>query len=377
MKRMIKYNEIKDFNSAVKNLKKHIQFTGQIDEDGNPIMNRHARAPKLKVTFGEKIHGTNAGVCYSNPDGFWVQSRERIIDLESDNSACAQNAYAQKDIWINIIRNLAKEHRIDLDENIISVYYEWCGGNIQKKSAVSGLDKRSIIFQHFKVSPLEPSRDKNDNIIRTDEQPAIWLPTYTIADMYGNGPNEIMWIGRSDHKIFNIMDFPTWEFEVDFEHAELSKNRFIELVAEVENASPVGKAFGIDDNIGEGIVGTFEYNGDVIKFKVKGDKHTNSRVKTMKPVDDVKEQKKIDLAQKVVTAGRCEQGWQMIHGIDNEKCEPAKENLGNFLRWIHGDIMKECLADYQEAGLEFKEVNGIVSKIAKTWFFDELDRQAF
>lgn len=379
MKRMIKYNDIKDLSAAVRNLKKQVQFTGEYDDEGNPIMNRLAVAPKLMVTFSEKIHGTNAGVCYSNPDGFWVQSRERILerDLASDNAACAYHAYGNEKVWINIIKSLANEHNIDLDENIISVYYEWCGGSIQKKSAVSGLDKRSIIFQHFKVSPLEPLRDKNGDVIRTDEQPARWLPTYTIADMYGNGPNEIMWIDRSDKDIYNIMDFEVWQHEVHFEHADLSKNKLIELVTEIEKNSPVGEAMGIPNNIGEGIVGTFEYDDVVHKFKVKGTAHTNSRVKTLKPVDNEKEQRKIDLANKVTTAGRCEQGWQMIHGIDNEKCEPQKENLGDFLRWIHGDIMKECLPDYHEAGIEPKEINGLISKIARTWFLEELDKQLF
>ena len=131
---------------------------------------------------------------------------------------------------------------------------------------------------------------------------------------------------------------------------------------------------GIDGNIAEGIVGTFEYKDTIFKFKVKGEKHANSKVKILKPVDNEKEQRKIDLAQKVTTALRCEQAWQVVHGIDNEIKVPEKKNVVEFLRWVHGDVMKECLDDYREAKLEPKEINGQISKIAKLWFFEQLEK---
>mmetsp|Transcript_17037 Transcript_17037/g.25792 ORF Transcript_17037/g.25792 Transcript_17037/m.25792 type:complete len:98 (+) Transcript_17037:280-573(+) len=55
---------------------------------------------------------------------------------------------------MDIITALAEEHEIDLNEKIITVYFEWCGGSIQKKSAVSGMEKMAIIFRMFKVSPV-------------------------------------------------------------------------------------------------------------------------------------------------------------------------------------------------------------------------------
>ncbi len=366
MKRMIKYNSIKDFGTAVKNLKFEVQNTGEYDEDNHPIVNRLAVMPTLLVKMSEKIHGTNAGACYSEPDGFWVQSRERILDrnLEKDNAACAYVGYGNENTWINIIKKLADNYNISLNKYIVSIYYEWSGGSIQKNSALSGLEKKAIIFQHFKVSPIEPVVDEFGERVSSEEQPAYWLETKVDSE----------WIEDKEFEIYNIMNFKHYELEIDFEKAILANNTLIELIEKNEMNSPVGQAFGIDGNIAEGIVGTFEYKDTIFKFKVKGEKHANSKVKILKPVDNEKEQRKIDLAQKVTTALRCEQAWQVVHGIDNEIKEPEKKNVVEFLRWVHGDVMKECLDDYREAKLEPKEINGQISKIAKLWFFEQLEK---
>ncbi len=85
-----------------------------------------------------------SNLSFPNSDGFWVQSRKNIIDAQnnpdftgaSDNAGCAFAAYENKENWLNLIFSLTKEHNIDLNKNIISLYFEWSGGNIQKKSAL-------------------------------------------------------------------------------------------------------------------------------------------------------------------------------------------------------------------------------------------------
>jgi len=367
MKRMIKYNDIRDFKSATINLKKQLKYEGVIT------------APICEVTFTEKIHGTNAAVCYSEPDGFWVQSRERILTIESDNAGCAFAAYSIKDVWISLLKELAIYHNIDLNNNIISLYYEWSGGRIQQKSAVTGLSKRSIIFQHFKVSPLEPLYDEHNEILRTDEQPSRWLPTI-IAEEKVQGTigieTRFLYAANEEHNIYNIMNYKVWYYRVDFNTPLLFNNTFNSLVSEIENESPIGKEMGVENNIGEGIVGTFKYNDTLFKFKVKGEKHQNSKIKKLKVVDEAKEQAKNTLAEKVATAGRCEQAWQYVFGIENEKAEPSKKGLGDFMRWIHKDIMKECMDDYIEAEIAPKEINNRISQIARSWFEEELLKES-
>ena len=51
------------------------------------------------------------------------------------------------------------------------------------------------------------------------------------------------------------------------------------------------------------------------------------------------------------------------------------KGTGAFLKAVINDIMKEELAKMAEAGLEPKEVNGMISKVARTWFMEQLDSE--
>ena len=73
------------------------------------------------------------------------------------------------------------------------------------------------------------------------------------------------------------MNFPLVSVEIDFNEPLMSQNKMIALVSEMEQNSPVGNAFGIEKNIGEGYVFTFEYNGTINRFKVKGELHSSSK----------------------------------------------------------------------------------------------------
>ena len=134
MKRMIKYPSIGQFRNIVKNVIEHSCFIG-LDSEG--VAQFDYLKPKPTYTFNatEKIHGTNAGVCFSNLDGIWFQSRESIITLEKDNMGFAFFGTTNKDTLINIIQDLAKENDINLDTDIITIYGEWAGGKLRKKSA--------------------------------------------------------------------------------------------------------------------------------------------------------------------------------------------------------------------------------------------------
>jgi hypothetical protein len=262
---------------------------------------------------------------------------------------------------MKIIMSLAEEYNIDLNTHIISVFYEWCGGNIQAKSALTGIEKKSIIFAHFKTSPIEHQESVNDEF-------SVWYETKITKD--GE-----QWVSNNENGIYNIMNFPTYKVSIDFETPLLSQNEMIKLVEEVvEPASPVGKMFGQEKNIGEGIVFTFLLNGTLQKFKVKGNEHSNSRVTTLKPVDNVKEQSKIDFANYAANALRLEQAWQNTFGIENEKQEPTVKSMGQFLKAVMGDIVKEESDILVEKGLEPHDVSNHVNNIARRWFQTELDK---
>lgn len=354
MKRLISFGDIQQFRNIIKKVQKTAQYFGQ-DENDEPIIDCNAPMPKIVATASEKIHGTNASVCYSLIDDFWIQSKNNIITPEQDNAGCAFVSQSLVFTWIFLITELSKEYNIYLNKNIITIFFEWSGGSIQKTSACTGLDKRAIIFQHFKVSPIEPYEIESSK----------WYETKI-------GDN---WISCKENNIFNIMDFKTWNFEIDFEQPLLSQNKMIEIVSnEVEPDSPAGKEMGKDGNTGEGIVVTFSYKDSLQRFKVKGDKHSKSKVKTLNPVDEEQEKIKIEFANYACSSGRLEQAWQTVFGINNETQEPDIKFTGNFLKAVMNDVIKEENDIMLDKGIEPKMISSLVSKIARTWFMTELDK---
>ena len=372
MKRFITFGSIDQFRTTIKNVQHTAQYVRYDEVEDIQIMDRSAKMPIVVATASEKIHGTNAAVCFSNEDDFWVQSRKNIITPEKDNAGCAFAAMQNKDYWMDIITALSFEHEIDLDKYVISVFFEWSGGNIQKKSAVSGLDKRAIIFQHFKVSPLEPVIG-NDGA-ETPES-ARWLETqgeYVICE----GEFGMTWVAREEVGIHNIMNAQTWNFEIDFETPLLSQNQFIELVEKViEPNSPIGKQMGVEGNVGEGAVFTFMYKETMHRFKVKGEEHSVSKVKTLKPVDNEKEQLKIDIATKVTPGWRLEQMYAEVFDTINGGLGSV-QGTGDFIKAVNKDILKEDSDIIADAGLEPKEVFAKTQQITRRWLSEQLDREA-
>ena len=72
--------------------------------------------------------------------------------------------------------------------------------------------------------------------------------------------------------------------------------------------SELNKEITIDVNmIGEGIVFSTNVNGIIYRMKVKGDKHSKSKVRVLKQVDNEKINNAINTAQKVCKNWRMEQ----------------------------------------------------------------------
>lgn len=353
MKRLIKFPSIEQFRGVVKQIQERACYIGK-DEDGKAVFDYLKPKPTLTFTASEKIHGTNASVCYSIPDGMWAQSRENIITVEKDNAGFAFFVSQNEEALANIIMKLAGEYNIDLKTHIISLYGEWAGGNIQKNSAMSGLDKAFIIFEHFKVSPVEPSEDEK----------ALWFKTSLRLS------SDNFFISQQDSRIYNVMDFPTYSFTIDFNAPERSVNEMIKLVEEViEPASPLGKAFGKEENIGEGVVCThLTEDGALIMFKVKGEKHSNSKVKTLNVVDTEKLNKIDKCVEKICHNWRFEQAMTAVFGSDYEKTID-RNKMGEYLKWVAQDTLKEESDIIAEFGFEPKDVMGRVQEKAKKYFY--------
>jgi hypothetical protein len=297
---------------------------------------------------GILAHNSNFGVCYNDISGLWAQSRENIITPQSDNAASAFFVESNKEVFLDLFNQVKERLNLDLTQNTISIYGEWAGKGIQKSIAISNIDKSMFIFG-VKITPhIKTEEELKDN-------PAYWVDS--------------SYLRNHEHKIYNIEDYETYEIEIDFNYPQLAQNKIIEMTIAVEDECPVGKAFGFE-GIGEGIV--FSYmteTGEVYRFKSKGEKHSKaSKVTTLKPVDDAKVNKIIDTVNKVTPDWRLEQMLDKTFDLMNGGTIDIKR-MGEFIRNVVNDVIKEESDVIAEAGLEPKDINAKVSERCRNYFF--------
>ncbi len=92
-------------------------------------------------------------------------------------------------------------------------------------------------------------------------------------------------------------------------------------------------------------------------------------------VDNEKEQAKIDFANYVCTPSRLEQAVQMTCDTLNGGI-PEMKNMGDVIRAVIKDIIKEESDILFEKGLEPKEVNKYISNIVRDWYKIFLDKES-
>lgn len=338
MQRHIAFPEIGQFNNICKNVSDLTSYDGR-DADGNIIRNYSRIKPTIQFIGTVKLHGTNAGVSYNDVDGIWYQSRSNIITPLKDNAGFAFFAESNKDFFINAISKLAKDNNVDLSEFNITVYGEWAGGSIQKGVGINGMPKRFFVFG-AKVSQINTTEDFKN----------YWVDYSEIQD--------------NENEIYNITQFPTWTIDVDFENAALSQPTLSDLTIKVEEECPVAKFFGVS-GIGEGIVWTANYLDNDLRFKVKGEKHSSSKVKVLAPVDIEKLNSVNEFIEYALTKSRFDQAIQAVFGIEQEA---DIKRFGEVLKWLMGDIIKEETDAMKNSGIEPKDITGGVAKVARAWF---------
>ena len=306
----IKYPKIKDLKSVRYEIVRKASFKG-LDENDEPIYGDPGRLPTLGFLGTVKLHGTNAAIRIHEGKRIY-QSRNNVITAEKDNAGFV--AWCE-DRFIKI----SEDHPED-----VIIYGEFCGGNIQSKVGIRELSKMFVTF------------DRHD-IVGED--------------------------------VYCIKDFPTYEITIDFNNLEATQNKIIELTAQVEKECPVAKHFGVS-GIGEGIVWKCVTPGyEDIMFKVKGEKHSKSKVKTLKPVDLEKLNKVQALAIEIMTPRRCEQGLEYLEEM---QLPVLKSSTGAYLKYVVSDAIEEEKHTIEEAGLKCKEMGKYLSQIAKDWYFQRV-----
>ena len=322
----VPFPKIGQFRQVVKSVRESSAYQGQ-DGNNEPVMDYSKPQPIVTFVGSVKLHGTNAGVCYDPKTGdFYPQSRSHVITIDKDNAAFAFWVEANKEELITLCKDY-----VNTPKDLITVFGEWCGGNIQKGVAITGLPKMFVIFA-VKVG---------DN----------WAHSYQIKNV--------------DHtnNIYTTNNFETFSIDIDFNNPDLSVPELQRLTLLVEEGCPVGDAFGVQ-GVGEGIVWK-SIEGNHI-FKVKGEKHSSSRVKKLASVDIEKLNSINKFVDYAVTESRLEQGIDVV--FTQASSDIDIKMLGDFLKWVMRDIISEEVDTLSGNGLEPKDVGKGVSVKARTWF---------
>lgn len=104
-------------------------------------------------------------------------------------------------------------------------------------------------------------------------------------------------------------------------------------------------------------------------MKSKGEEHAvGGKVKVVRPVDNEKLAKIIDIADKVTPVWRLDQMLTEACGLMNGGFIERRK-MGDYIKLVMQDIIKEDTATIIEAGLDMKDINSKVSDIAKQYFF--------
>lgn len=320
---MKKYSSIEQFRNVIRKVRSNHDYKGR-DKIGALVYQHTENYPILKFKGTVKLHGTNAGIVnYGNKIEF--QSRERVLSLDDDNAGF-MNAMHKKDLSF-LFEGL-------YPSVYSAVYGEWCGGNIQKGVAINGLEKMFVIFG-----------------IKVDD---VWVEL----------PKDLH---RNDMGIYNILQFPTYEVDIDFNNPEAIQNKLIKMTISVEDQCPVGKFFN-KEGIGEGIVFTCITDQE-LKFKSKGEKHSASKVKVLNAID-VEAMKNInEFVEMAVSENRLKQGISFFK--ENNILIDSK-NTGEFLRWVVNDVLKEERDTLDASGLDEKKVKSTIVSLARVWFLNNI-----
>lgn len=286
-----------------------------------------------------KIHGTNSSVGLDLKDNsLFCQSRNRVLSLDDDNYDFVKYVEDNKSEFLKIFNEIKNKINPENYDSII-IYGEWAGKGIQNKVAVSELDR---FFAPFSIRGIN-----KDTVDILDVKLEI---------------NESI-------RFYPIETFGIYNVELDLDNVHLAQQEIKDITIAIENECPVGKYFGIS-GVGEGVVFTDETKS--YSFKSKGEKHSVSKVKTIANVDVEKIKKIQDFIDYAVTENRLNQGIEYLKEMNKEL---DISSIGDFLRWLANDILKEEQDVITENGLDndLKSIMKSTSNKGRKWFMDKIN----
>lgn len=315
-----------------------------------------------------KLDGTNASVMLPPADSsiskrVIPQSRNRIINVDDDNLGFAKWVITKLDFFMKVRENA---DACGLTDHI-TVFGEYAGQGIQKRTAISKIDKKIFAIFAVQIGTIDAK-------LETDPE--------KIGDIIfgkGNGCPE----GGDVYVLPWHSDTIQFDF-TDVEKLQCSTDIINQTVDDVEKCDPwVKETFGIQ-GIGEGVVmypifekgypmpknlgqglgeGTLISRDTYSNFvwKAKGEKHKVVNAKKPAQIDPEFVATIDGFVDLFVTENRLEQIAQKVGGFD-------MKNTGSFMKEFAHDVQKESVAEMEAAGINWKQVAKAVGDRARKWW---------
>ncbi len=317
------------------NIRKYALHHASLPPEERPSFPAGTLTYKAKI----KLHGTNGGIRVYQKDGVKTvqgQTRTTLVLKDSDNHSFG-----------TLVKSLTTYLlSLTLPEDC-TIFGEYAGPGIQDSVALNSIPKK-----HFFVFAIVVG----ETIITEPEELSALLPAL---------PEQ--------------MKILPWHSTIDLDWLDTEENltklteRISTDVLAVEKEDPyVKEVFGVSGT-GEGLVYyppfTFYAEYCSCVFKAKGEKHKN--IATAKPASvNAESAASIDeFVALVLTPARLAQGKSQFPS-------PSQKDTGAFITWMVTDVKKETSAELEASSLTFKDVENKVKSVARTWYLEEMKRDA-
>eukprot|EP00798_Chlamydomonas_sp_ICE-L_P001081 gene1081-biopygen2444 len=291
----------------------------------------------LKFRGTVKLHGTHSDIVRhfitGTPDFVdTIQSRNRILSVDNDNQGCHMFLTEKK--YSDLFDRIQAIHVADIISNIV-VCGEYCGKGVQSKVALCKLAKMFVIFA-----------------IRIDYE---WVDMTKYSTVF-----------CQEDWIFNIMNFPTYEVEVDMSDTQPAQDYMADLTNSVDAECPFAYQLAGVKGGGEGIVWTcVDHPSSRLWFKTKGKTHCTAVTKQAVPSQTEYIKTVTEFVESVTTESRLSQG---IACLVEQGVELRIHSVSEFSSWVCRDVFKEERDTIEENRFNVNDVRKALYRKAGNWY---------
>ena len=330
----------------------HISF-GSVESLHNKVKVAYRYPEPEQMFFAKpKLHGTNASIVFKAGE-VYAQSRKNVLTLENDNAGFAR--------WVSELpidtTNVDAGDSDDSDEVTWILYGEWAGQGIQKNDAVTKIGKKAF----FPICLRCIYNGDRPDYVEHEEHDL----KKTISDF----------MGLEDHPDIHIIP-KVGKLSIclngDVDHLTQVETYVNKMVESFETVDPyIKEEFGVE-GVGEGVVFYPDTNDwDTYKnlmFKAKTEAHRVNKSKSAASAKVEVSPDVADFVDRFATIQRFEQAMTELNtGFDMKA-------MGQFLKWVNTDIIKESKDELEESELEWKECAREITNVSRGWFMNNAKR---